>query len=619
MGVVMTLLAGVFAIWGINDIFHGYGTSSLAKIGDTEIPVQLFSRTYNEQLQQLSQQVGRNITPDQAAALGLDRQVLGRLVAEAGLDQLAEKMRLGIPTAEIVRQVVNDPHFQTPDGKFDRAMFENFLQNTGYSEQSYIEEERRSIPRREITDATSGGIIVPQVLLNAVNEFQNQQRSIQYVELGSAQAGDIATPTDAALKKYFDDRKIMFRAPEYRKIVSVALMPQELARTIQVADADVKKYYDDNLSQYSTPERRHVEQIVFPSMAEAQAASARIKGGLSFAALAAERGLKPSDIDLGTVTKAGIVDPAVADAAFSLKAGEVSAPVQGRFGAVLVTATAIEPGGTKPLSVVAPFIRSDIATNRAKSEVQDIHDKVEDARAGGATLREAAQKLKLAAVTVDVDRSGRDMAGKPVTGLTDASEVISNAFSNDVGVDTYPIETGGGYVWYEVEGITPSRDRSLDEVKSEVEKRWREDQVSERLKAKAAALIDQARKGQSFAALAAAAGVKVEAASGLKRGETQPGVPGKVVDAAFHTAKGAFGSSDGDTPTQQFVFKVTDVTTPVLDPNSTDGKKTTQVLQASLKDDVFSQYVAWIEDDLGTTVNQSMLAQAVSGGTPETE
>jgi peptidyl-prolyl cis-trans isomerase D len=619
MGVVMTLLAGVFAIWGINDIFHGYGTSSLAKIGDTEIPIQLFSQTYNDRLQELSQQVGRTVTSDQAAAMGLDRQVLGQLVAQAGLDQLAQKMRLGIPTSDIVRQVVNDPHFQTPDGKFDRAMFENFLQNVGYSEQRYFDEQRRSIPRREITDSIGGGIIVPQVFFNAINEFQNQQRSIQYIELGSAQAGDIAKPTDNALKKYFDDRKILFRAPEYRKIVSVALTPQDLAKSIQVSDADVKKYYDDNTGQYTTPERRHVQQIVFPSMAEAQAASARIKAGLSFAALAAERGLKPSDIDLGTVPKAGIVDPAVANAAFSLKAGDVSGPVQGRFGAVLVTVAGIEPGGTKPLSVVAPFIRNDIAINRAKSEVQDIHDKVEDARAGGATLEEAAQKLKLPVVTVDADRSGRDPAGKLVTSLADANEVISNAFNNDVGVDTYPIDTHGGYVWYEVEGITPARDRTLDEVKSEVERRWRDDQIAERLKAKAADLINKAKQGNAIDKLAAADGLKVETASGLKRGAAPPGVPSNVVDATFRTAKGAFGSSDGDHPTQWFVFQVTDVKTPLLDLNSDDGKKMNQLLQASLKDDVFSQYVAWIEDDLGTTVNQSMLAQALGGGTPQAE
>jgi peptidyl-prolyl cis-trans isomerase D len=171
-----------------------------------------------------------------------------------------------------------------------------------------------------------------------------------------------------------------------------------------------------------------------------------------------------------------------------------------------------------------------------------------------------------------------------------------------------------------VEGVTPARDRTLDEVRSEVEQHWREDQISQRLKAKAADLIDKAKKGQAFDKLAASAGVKIETASGFKRGATPPGVPGKVVDAAFHTARGAVGSSDGDRPTQWFVFQVTDVKTPVLDPNSDDGKKINQLVQASLKDDVFSQYVAWVEDYLGTTVNQSMLAQAVGGGgTPETE
>jgi peptidyl-prolyl cis-trans isomerase D len=614
MGVVMTLLAGVFAIWGINDIFHGYGSTAVAKVGGTEIPAQLFSQTYNEQLQELSRRAGRNITSEQAMALGLDRQVLSRLVAEAGLDQLAQRMRLGIPTAEIARQVMSDPHFQTPDGKFEHALFQNFLQNAGFSEQRYFQELQRSIPRRQITDSISGGIAVPQAFAKAINEFQNQQRGIQYLELGPAQAGDIAKPTDDTLKKYFEERKILFRAPEFRRIVSVALTPQDLAPTIQVSDADVKKYYDENISQYTTPERRHVQQIVFPTVAEAQAASVRIKGGMSFAALAAERGLKANDFDLGSVPKTGIVDPAVADAAFSLKSGEVSAPVQGRFGTVLVTVAGIEPGGTKPLSVMAPFIRSDIALQRAKSAVADVHDKVEDARAGGATLQEAAAKLKLHAVAVDADRSGRDPAGKPIACLPAAAEVISNAFNNDVGVDTYPIETGGGYVWYEVEGITPARDRTLAEVKSDVEQHWREDQISQRLKAKAADLVEKAKKGQAFDKLAAGAGVKVQTASGLKRGEAPPGVPGKVVEAAFHTAKGAFGSSDGERPTQWLVFQVTDVKTPAFDPNSDEGKKISGLLQASLRDDVFSQYVAWLEDYLGTTVNQSMLAQAVGGG-----
>ena len=619
MAVVLSVLAGSFAIWGINDIFRGYGSSSLAKIGDTEIPLQQFSQSYNERLQQLSQQLGRPVPPEQATALGVDRQVLGQLLAGAGLDQLAQRMRLGIPNSEIVQHVLNDPHFQTPTGQFDRARFESFLQSIGYSEQRFFDEERRSIPRREITDAVSGDLMVPQAYRDAVNQFQNQQRSIEYVALGAEQAGDIPQPTDDVLTKYFDDRKILFRAPEYRTIVTLTVTPAELAKSIEVSDADVKKNYDENLKKYVTPERRHVEQIIFPDMAQAQAASDRIKSGTSFAAIAAERGLKQTDIDLGTVPKSGIIDPAVGDAAFSLKEGEVSAPIKGRFGAVIVTVLTIEPEQTKSLAVVAPFIRSDIALERAKSEVQDIHDKIEDARAGGSTLEEAAQKRNLNAVTLDIDRSGRDPSGKLVARMPAAGEVISGAFANDVGVDTYPIDLQGGYVWYEVEAVTPARDRTLDEVKGEVEQHWRDDQIAERLQAKAADLLDKLKNGTAFDALAAADGVKAQTAADLKRGTTPADIPARVVDAVFHTAKDAFGSSQGDKPTQWIVFRVSDVKTPALEANSAAAKKLDQLLRTSISDDIFGQYVAWLENDLGTTVNQSMLAQAAGNGAPESE
>ena len=48
MGVVMTLLAGSFAVWGINDIFRGFGRSTVAKIGGTEIPIEQFRQTYTD-------------------------------------------------------------------------------------------------------------------------------------------------------------------------------------------------------------------------------------------------------------------------------------------------------------------------------------------------------------------------------------------------------------------------------------------------------------------------------------------------------------------------------------------------------------------------------------------
>src|SRR5579864_9520148 len=582
MGVVMTLLAGSFAIWGINDIFRGFGRSTVAKIGPTEIPIEQFRQTYNDALQTLSRQSGHVITPDEAMARGVPRQVLSEMVAEAGLNERARQMRLGVSDDEVSRRIVTNPSFQNQQGQFDRA---------GFNEQRFVAEQRNLTLRRQIVDSVSGNIPLPNAWLDAINQFQNQERSIAYIALGPAQAGDIAPPTDEQLSKYFEARKIMFRAPEYRKVATVVATPAELAKTAEVPDDDVKQIFDTYRNRYITPERRRVEQMPFPSMAEAQAASERIKGGLTFSALAAERGLKEQDLDLGTVPKSTLIDPAVADAAFSLKGGEVSAPVQGRFGVVIVTVSKIIPEEAKTFADVAPQIRNEIALARVKKTVQDIHDKIEDARAGGASLEEAAQKLQLPVVTYDaIDRSGRDPAGKPIENLPHATELVNAAFATDVGVDNDPLEADGGYIWYDVTAITPARERNLDEVKSQVEAQWRDDEIAARLKTKAADILDKLKNGGTLEAMASANGAKVETAADIKRGKASETISARMIDTIFHTALDAYASAEGDKPTQWIVFRVTDVKTPKFEANSPNGKALDEMVTRQVGDDVFGQY-----------------------------
>ena len=617
MGVVMGLLAATFAVWGINDIFKGFGRSNLAKIGGTEIPIEQFRRAYQEQLQQLSQQAGQPISPEQARAIGLDRSVLRGLVNDAGLDQIARRMRLGVPNEDIVRRITENPLFRNPGGKFDRNRFEQFLRVTGMSEQRLVAEQRQLMLRRQIVESLNGDVPVPKGWLETVSEFQNQQRSIEYVTLDAAQAGEIPTPTPEQLSKYFEERKILFRAPENRKIEVIAVTPGELGRWMEISEADIKADFDAHRNRYVRPERRRVEQIVFPTMQEAEAAEARIKDGLGFAALAAERGLKDKDIDLGTVSKSEIIDPAVANAAFALKDGEVSAPVQGRFGAVIVTVSKIEPEEGKSLAEVTAQIRNEIATERAKADVRSLHEKIEDERAGGASLPQIAEKLKLPLTTYEVDRSGREPNGK-VANFPNAGQVIPAAFNSDIGADNDPLDVDGGYLWYNVAAITPSRDHTLDEVKDQVEARWRGDEIAARLKAKSAEILDKLKAGTPFDAVAASAGLKVQTADKLTRGKPEAGVAPRVIAEVFRTAKDAFGSAEADQPTEWIVFRVTDIATPKFDAASPEMKRITELLKKQESDEILEQYLAWLQNDLGTSVNQAALAQALGNSAPDT-
>ena len=86
-----------FAIWGVGDIFRGYGRNEVAKVDKTEIGLEQMRTAYQNEIQNLIRQQRRQISPEMARALGLDRQVLSRLLTEATLDQTAQGMRLPQP------------------------------------------------------------------------------------------------------------------------------------------------------------------------------------------------------------------------------------------------------------------------------------------------------------------------------------------------------------------------------------------------------------------------------------------------------------------------------------------------------------------------------------------
>jgi len=610
MAVVMGVLIVSFGIWGIADIFRGFGQSTLATVGHTEISLNEFRQIYTDRLQQIGRQFGRPLTPDQARAFGFDRQVLQQTIAEAALDEEARRLGLGQSDAGTMRVIFADPNFKGVGGAFDPARFQAIIRQFGFTEARYLADQRKVSLRRQLAGTVTAGLEPSKTLLESLNHFQNEKRSIDYVRLGAAQAGTIDPPSPEALAAYFDEHKAQFRAPEYRKIAFVAITPEDVGKWSQVSDDDAKKLFEQRKDKYGTPEKRQVSQIVFPNADEAQAARSRIASGTSFDDIAKERNLAGTDVDLGLVAKASILDPAIADAAFALPSGEVSQPVQGKFGVALVKVGTIQPAIEPDYASAAPELKKELAIERARNEVASLRDKMEDERGGGASVVDASQKLGLAPVTIEaVDRSGQMPNGQRVTNIPQGLDVISQAFNSDVGVDNDPISYRGGYVWYDVLGVTPPRDRTLDEVKDQVEARWREDQISSRLRTKATEMVQKLSQGGTLADEAASAGVKVETATGFKREDSPSGVPSGAITAAFRTAKDSYGQTPGSANSEWIVFRVTDISVPPVDLAAEDMKKLKDSLVRGMSDEQVAQYVAKLEKNIGTTINEAAVAQ----------
>jgi peptidyl-prolyl cis-trans isomerase D len=612
MATVVGFLILAFGVWGIGDIFRGFGVSTVAKVGRTEMSVDQFRNRYNEQLQQLSRRAGRPITPEQAHAFGFEQQVLNQVVSDMALDERARQLRLGISNDEVVKQITANPAFKGANGQFDQSAFLQRIREAGYTEQRFVAEMRQGVLRQQIVEAIGSGLTPPKVAVEAIDNYRGEERSIEYVQFDGSKVGEVPVPSPEQLKEYFDAHKFAFRAPEYRKIQLLTVSQPEIASTIEVSEDDAKQAYQNRIKNYGTPERRQVTQISFPTADAAKRASDRIAGGLSFDDLAKEPEIADRVVDLGNVTKADIIDPTVANAAFSLNENAVSGPVTGRFGTVIVRVGKIEPAATKTFAEVEASLKRDIAAERAKTEANAIRDKIEEELGGGARIEEIASKLNLKLRTIEaVDRSGRDPEGRPVADLPAGVDVINSAFGTEIGNENDPLQLpAGGFVWYDVLNITPSRERPLDEVKDKVEARYREDEITKRLDAKAADLLGKVKSGTSLADVAAADGLKVETKSGVKRQGGVP-LPPRVNAEVFRLAKDQAGSTEGQNPNERVILRVTDIKVPPFDATAFTTTQLMDQLKGVYNEDLLSQYVTRLENDIGTDINQKALAQAV--------
>src|SRR5260221_5006523 len=228
--VVMGVVISSFGVWGIADIFRGFGQSTLAKVGHTEISTDQFRQLYTEKLQQIGRQFGRPLTMDQARAFGIDRQMLQQTIAEAALDEEARRLGLGQSDAETMRMIFSDPNFKGVGGAFDPVRFQATIRQFGFTEQRYVADQRRVSLRRQIAGTISAGLEPPKVLIEALSRFQNEQRSIDYVKLDAAQAGPIDPASPETLASHFAEHQTHIRPPEHRQLSSVARTPRDISK-----------------------------------------------------------------------------------------------------------------------------------------------------------------------------------------------------------------------------------------------------------------------------------------------------------------------------------------------------------------------------------------------------
>ena len=615
VNIFIGLLVLSFAVWGIADIFSGFGSQTLAKVGDTEISQEEFRNELQRQISFISNRLGRQLTQEESNQLGIPQQVLNSLVTNAALSNQARTLGLGVSDAAVANSIINDPGFKDASGNFSRDRFENILQNNGLSEAGYTWRQRNRMVRQQIEQAAMGGTAVPNTMVNAINRYLNQTRKVSYFILPSASVGEIAPPTDENIAKWHKEHPALYTAPEYRSIAIVELMPETVAATIEVTDADVKAYYEENKAAFRKKEEsRDLDQLAFTTAEKAQEAYDKLKGGADFMAVAKEYGFSEDAIRRPAVVLSTMIDRGVGQAAFALKKGEYSTPVKTLLGATIVRVRDIIPPEYQPFDEVKDEAKKKLSLEKSNDEILDIHDAVEDERAGGATLKEIAKKLNLKYIEIPaISQTGLDKTGGKVTTLPNSNDLLKLAFESDVGVENDPVTAPDhGYWWLDVTGITPSRLKDLESVKEQVKTDWLKDKRATMLTAMAKESMKKISEGVTIAGAAKAAKAEIKTSEAFKRTGTTKPFSRSLVSSIFAAPKDKMVTGLAENGLDRVIAKVIEVVEPETKKDDASLKAISDAAKQAIGNDLLQSYINALRESYGVKVNNAVL-QTLTG------
>ena len=607
------LLVLSFAVWGVSGAFVNGAADYVIQVGETKVGLLDYRLTYDQRLNALSRQLGTRLSREQARAFQIEQSVISQLTSGAILDESARKMGLGLSEDELAKLIGNDPAFRDAAGTFSRSQLNFALQRIGMREEDYIRNRGAVSIRSQIVEGTANGVEVPEIFLKALATFQQEKRQFDYVIVDKNAIGEVPVATESNISAYYADNKDDYVAPEYRKLNILKLEASDIADEDSVDDQAVKDEYEATKASFVDPEQRKIQQLVLTDTTKAEAIVERLKAGELFETILSEEGKSESDVELGVFIKADLPDVAIADAAFSLELNTPSGVVTGIFGPVILRVTEISEEKTTPFAEVKDKLRKELSLKKASDELFDIHDRIEDERAAGDSLADAAKTLGLKMQYVEmIDRSGRLPDGSVYTELPASAKMLDEAFKIDVGVEADPISLSvNGFVWFEVAKVTIERQKPLEEVRNAVSTAWVTKTTSDKIKALADTLNERVAAGEKIDAVATALlpdAVKVEESAELLRTDESNDLSRDAVQAGFGVASGkSVATASGvDKYVVLVVKNIIDANTSNVDLNIINQ------INSSASDDILTQMVNMLQQDEAVNINSQAIETALS-------
>jgi peptidyl-prolyl cis-trans isomerase D len=531
-GAILVLLIVPFAFFGVENYFTQPAASYVAKVNDTEIEQQQFSRRFDEFRNQMRQMLGERFDASQFETAESKRQVLDRLIDEELLRQASEAAGVIVPGARIRKEIAAIPAFQA-DGKFSPEQYRSILAAQNMSPRFFEDRLRRDLLLQAIpSELVSSGFVTDEYLSRYL-ALRDQTRSFDYVLLPPPSAEQAGTIDDAQLQAYYDEHAASYVEPETVVLEYLELDAATLEVPVSVDESTLRQRYEEQKTRYVEPEQRLASHVLISveanADAEAQkAAQAKAQSiaeqarapGADFAALAKansdDPGSKNTGGDLGWIEK-GVTDAAFEAALYAMQPGTISDPVKGADGWHVIQLREVKAETGKPFEEVRAEIEREYLDGERERQFSELAGKLIDViYRDPSTLATASAEFKL-----PIKRTERfSREGGP--GIAANPDVLRAAFSDPVLIDraaSDPIDIGQSHsVVVRVAEHTPATPRKFEDVREQVREALLAERIAAKAREDAAAALETLRGGTTLAALAAERKLEVRNAADTGRG-----------------------------------------------------------------------------------------------------
>lgn len=592
MGMLILGLGG----FGITNL--GGAVQSVGKVDGKPISVDGYYRAVQQELSAIQAQTGQRLTFAQAQQFGLPQQVLAQLVNQRALDGEAERLGLSMGDENLRDQIVTIAAFQGLDGSFDREAYRFALQNSGLSESEFEDSLREDAARALLQQSIVGGIQMPASYSKALASYLGETRGFSYATLTEDNlSSEIANPTDADLRAYYDANQSNFMKPATRDITYAWVAPSMLIDTVEVDEDSLRAQYEDRSEEFNQPERRLVERLVYGSTEEAAEALAAIRAGdSSFEDQVTARGLDLADVDMGDVTKTSL--SGAGDLVFAAESGAIVGPAPTDLGPALFRVNAVLEAQSTSFEEAKSALRDELAVDRARRVIDAQINTVDDLLAGGATLEEVADETDLVLATINFHAGSDDT----IAGYGDfrraAQQVSESDFPEVDNLDD------GGIFALRLDGTSDAAPIPFEEARDDVAAAWRAAEVQTALAAEAEALVAKMKAGDDIITL----GLIVAQEQDLTRSDFLPDVPATLLPAVFEMAEGDIEAIEGDG--SYLIVELDAVSAADLEngENTAIQNLLNQQVSQSLTQDILDAYGNYIRANADIEIDQNAIA-----------